>query len=220
MVQTLTLVLFRKGRLTIGKSIECRSFINIYFIRNQTMKKIIAIFLASMSLVGCTLDTYFNEHSYQSQNYININSSTMLGAFTYEPAKYGRVKENQIENTALGSIYLDRNLNEIVKQITATELKLTGIQVGTGKLKLFGNIKQFKIDDLGYSADSHYIINYKIMKNNDVVWDKDYVPGTFTVSKFTLTEQKIKEYIFRVIGAGYEKFINDNGVKRIFEENK
>lgn len=172
-------------------------------------------------LVDCvTLDSSFEKHQYQSQNYIRINSAATLGEFAYEPATQGLVKPNQIQNTAIGNIYFDRPITEIAKQINAAELELTGITVGTGSLKILGNIKQFTITDLGFTNTSQYTINYKIMRNNAVIWDKDYTPQPLTLSKFDNAPYRFRTYIFRIIGSGYEKFINDNGVKQILETNK
>ena len=109
----------------------------------------------------------------------------------------------------------------MVKNFTAKELSITGIKVGTGKLTLLGNVKQLKIDDLGYSVDFSYIINYKILKNGSIVWNKDYSPNSVTVSKFDGNpRQIITTQTYRLIASGYEKFINDNGVKALLETNK
>ncbi|MDY5848666.1 integron protein cassette protein [Actinobacillus porcinus] len=187
------------------------------------MKKVLLIAITVVGLVGCsgTLNISNQLHSYQSQNYTKVDSSILLGDFTYEPAQQGRLKESQLENTAVGTIYLDRSVAEIVKQITAKELQLTGINIGTGNLKLLGNVKQFKMDDLGYSVDFIYTINYKLIKNNSVLWDRDYSPKRVTVSKFESHPQMmITNQIYRMIGAGYDKFINDTGVKQLLETNK
>lgn len=189
------------------------------------MKKLISIFSLTsvLFITGCssTITTTQTENSYKSQNYTKVDSTVVLGEFTYEPAKLGKVKESQPENTAMGSIYFDQSISEMVKNFTAKELSITGIKVGTGKLTLLGNVKQLKIDDLGYSVDFSYIINYKILKNGSIVWNKDYSPNSVTVSKFDGNpRQIITTQTYRLIASGYEKFINDNGVKALLETNK
>lgn len=189
------------------------------------MKKLISILsLATILLItGCssTVNTMSMEGYYRSQNFTQITSSVQLGEFTYAPAKTGKVKESQPENTAIVSIYFDRSVAEMVKHFTAQELELTGIKVGSGNLTLLGNVKQLKIDDLGYSIDYSYTINYKILKNGLTVWDKDYSPAKVTVSKFDSNPDRTRiTQIYRMIAAGYEQFISDNGVKALFEANK
>ncbi|OOF67018.1 integron protein cassette protein [Rodentibacter sp. Ppn85] len=189
------------------------------------MKKFISILLLTVVLIltGCsaTVNRTSSENSYQSQNYTKINSSILLGEFTYEPAKIGKVRESQPENTAVDTIYFDRSIAEIVKHFTAKELMLTDVKIGTGHLTLLGNVKELKIDDLGYSVDFSYTINYKILKNGSTAWDRDYSPTKVTVSKFDSNPMNtITNQVYRMIAAGYEKFINDNGVKTLLETNK
>jgi len=84
-----------------------------------------------------------------------------------------------------------------------------------------GNVKKLKIDDLGYSVDFSYTINYKLLKNGEIVWDKDYSPTIVTVSKFESSPREmITSQTYRLIASGYEKFINDNGVKTLLENNR
>lgn len=189
------------------------------------MKKLIAIlsFTALLTLTGCsaTIDMSSDENNYRSQNYTKVDSSVLLGEFTYEPARLGKLKESQPENTAVGTFYFDRTIADMVKHFTAKELELTGIKIGTGPLTLLGNVKQLKIDDLGYSVDFSYTINYKILKNGLTVWDKDYSPTKTTVSKFDSNPRNtITTQVYRMIAGGYDKFINDSGVKKLFEANK
>ena len=136
-------------------------------------------------------------------------------------AKLGKVRESQPENTAMGTIYFDQSIGEMVKHFTAKELSMTGIKVGIGKLTILGNVKKLKIDDLGYSVDFSYTINYKLLKNGEIVWDKDYSPTIVTVSKFESSPREmITSQTYRLIASGYEKFINDNGVKTLLENNR
>lgn len=189
------------------------------------MKKFISILSLSIILfiTGCsaTVNTTQREDVYKSQNYTKIDSSIILGEFSYEPAKLGKVRESQPENTAMGTIYFNQSIGEMVKHFTAKELSMTGIKVGIGKLTILGNVKKLKIDDLGYSVDFSYTINYKLLKNGEIVWDKDYSPTIVTVSKFESSPREmITSQTYRLIASGYEKFINDNGVKTLLENNR
>ena len=42
---------------------------------------------------------------YTASNYIRYTGEAAIGDFSYVPAGNGRVRANQIQNTALGSIY-------------------------------------------------------------------------------------------------------------------
>ncbi|WP_018651635.1 hypothetical protein [Actinobacillus capsulatus] len=180
------------------------------------MKKFLII-ATLLLLTGCSATINTAQLPYQAQNYNKVNASVVLGDFTYLPAEQGRLKESEIENTAVGTLYLERSIADIAKQVTAKELVQSGVTLGQGNIKILGKVKELKMDDLGYSIDYSYIINYQILKNNMPVWSEDYRPNKVTTSKFTVTIHEIIAQIYRMMGAGYEKFITDENVKRILE---
>ncbi len=131
-----------------------------------------------------------------------------------------KVSSNQIENTALGSVMLEGDIAELVQRATILELERNGVNLGNGKITILGRIKEFKVDDLGYSADWSYIINYQLVEvaTGGILLDKDYSATPKRVSKFTLTLQKLIDDVNAMIYSGYEKFINDYDVRKILIE--
>lgn len=185
------------------------------------MKKKLSVILMALALTGCsaTLPTTYSG-TYQPRNYTILEGSVLLGNFTYLPAKQGRLRDSQVENTAIGTIYLDKSVAELAKEITAAELKHSGLTVGKGDVTILGDVKELKLDDLGYSVDFSYTINYKIAKNNNIIFSKDYSPNTVTVSKFDGGRVSAVQNIYKLMGAGYDQFTTDPEVKRILEQNK
>lgn len=183
------------------------------------MRKMLSVILATLVLAGCsaTLPTQYSG-VYQPRNYTLLDGSVLLGDFTYVPAKQGRLKDSQIENTAIGTLYLDKSIGDLAKEITAKELKHSGVTVGKGDITILGDVKELKLDDLGYSVDFSYTINYKMSKNGSIIFSKDYSPNTVTVSKFDGGRSSAVQNIYKLMGAGYDKFITDPEAKRILEQ--
>lgn len=185
------------------------------------MKKMLSVILATLFLSGCsaTLPTAYSG-IYQPRNYTLLEGNVLLGNFTYLPAQQGRLKDSQVENTAIGTLYLDKSIGDLAKEITAAELKHSGVTVGKGNIAILGDVKKLKLDDLGYSVDFSYTINYKITKNNSIIFSKDYSPSTITVSKFDGGRAFAVQNIYKLMGSGYDQFITDPEAKRILEQNK
>jgi hypothetical protein len=124
------------------------------------MKKIFIVVLPMLLTLGCA----------PTPMCINYPPSSMLIAkgnvdvcdFTYQPAIQGKVKPNQIRNTALGSIYIDKNIDQLLREATFKELRFVGVTPQSEKFCLQGSIIEFLIDDLGYSVDWTLQIEYRV----------------------------------------------------------
>jgi hypothetical protein len=53
-----------------------------------------------------------------------------VGTFRYVPSENNKVLPNQVENTAVGSILLDKDMNEYVKHAFALEMDRSGFLSG------------------------------------------------------------------------------------------
>ncbi|MDG6882165.1 Uncharacterised protein [Phocoenobacter uteri] len=177
------------------------------------MKKWI-VYLSIFFTVGCArLPVASYTPQYEGIT-TKINGQANIGVFSYIPFEQGRVRSNQIENTAVGNIYLEGNIAELVQRGTFIELERSGVEFGKGNLTIVGKIKKFKADDLGFNVDWNYTINYKIIDQNSTIkLDKDYMADPLRVSKFTITLQSIINDVNKLIYSGYKKFIDDPDVK-------
>lgn len=181
------------------------------------MKKLLSIIFMSILLTGCSVTIDSNQYS--PQNYVKVDGEIQLGNFSYLPAELGYVKVNQIENTALGSFMMNEPIVDLVKRATALELRHSGVVLGGNKKTLEVKIKKFKIDDLGYSVDWLYTVNYKIIdnKSNLSLLDKEYV-STVRTSKFVTSLAEVSNKLNKVVASNFDKFINDYDARRALEK--
>ena len=187
------------------------------------MKKfavVLALLCVASSLVGCagTLPT----NSYIPQNIVRVDGRTDVGNFTYRPFLDKKVgKENQIQNTAIGSIYTASSVAEYVKRGTALELEKSGVSIDAGApISVEGNIIKFMADDLGYSVDWTYIVQYVIRNKIDgsVLFDKTFKPTVKKTGKFGLPLD-YANVIAECVLSGYDLFIREKQVQEVFKAN-
>lgn len=180
------------------------------------MKKLFLIVAMSSVLSACSATLPVS--SYVPQNYTRFEGSASIGEFTYQPYLQGKVKSNQMQSTAIGNIYVSSNISDLVQRGTALELEKTGIKLGASNVKLNGVVKEFKMDDLGYSVDWTYIINYTLVntKTSATLLNKDYVADPKKTGKFGLPIDYANAANDMIL-SGYNKFITDPDVRKILE---
>lgn len=102
---------------------------------------------------------------------MSANGSVIVTPFSYLPAVTGKVKANQIQNTAIGNLYFDQNIDVMIHDAVFKELRFVGIKVDGSDRKLTGEIQEFLIDDLGYSVDWTLIVKYRVVTDSGVVYE-------------------------------------------------
>lgn len=70
------------------------------------------------------------------------------------------VATNQIRNTAMGAVMIDRDVSKFIRDAVFSELRVVGIKTNDSSKVLSGEIEEFLIDDLGYSIDWTLRIKY------------------------------------------------------------
>ena len=161
--------------------------------------------------------------SYTPQNYIRTSGNVDIGNFTYVPFLNGKKvkKPNQIENTAAGSIFISTDVANFVKRVTALELEKSGVALDTSApLRLDANILEFKADDLGYSVDWSYKIQYKLINKSteSVCYDKIFTPPVRKSGKFGDADT-FSTVVSETVLSGYDLFIRDYDVQRLLQES-
>jgi len=147
------------------------------------MKSIAAAAFAALGLVvsGCAESIPIE---YTPSSTLTAAGAVKVGDFAYEPTLKGKMKPNQIHNTAMGTVLLDKNVDVFYRNAVFTELRFVGVKVGTGDKTLTGDIKEFLIDDLGYSVDWTIDVDYRITDSaGAVVYESDKFTKNHT-SKF------------------------------------
>lgn len=103
--------------------------------------------------------------NYAPSSTMTVHGQERVGSFRYLPAEQGKAKANQIRNTAIGNVMLDKNVAEYFKQALFDESRFVGITMGQGA-QVGGTINDFLIDDLGWSVDWTLDVTYDV-KNAD-----------------------------------------------------
>ena len=122
---------------------------------------LLIIIISSLLLGGCAGAPIMLNYAPSSTK--SVEGALKVGDFEYLPAKNNsELKPNQIRNTALGEILLEKNIDEYFKTALFTESRFVGIKVNKSKNVVSGQIKEFLIDDLGYSIDWTLEVNFVV----------------------------------------------------------
>lgn len=126
--------------------------------------------------------------NYQPQSFMKIGSGEAgMGEFRYLPSDEGKVKSNQIKNTALGSIFIATDIANLVRRATALEFERAGITIiDDSGYEIQGDVLFFEADDLGYSVKWNYRVNYRLINTGDggTLIDKVYESKEVKTGKF------------------------------------
>jgi uncharacterized lipoprotein len=98
--------------------------------------------------------------------------SLSVGDFRYLPSETGAAKiqpPDQIRNTAIGSIKIDKPVKVFVRDAVFAELRFVGIKTNDPAKVLTGEIEEFLVDDLGFNVDwtlrIHYVLSDAVSKS-------------------------------------------------------
>jgi hypothetical protein len=101
--------------------------------------------------------------NYAPSSILSNTGSLSVAPFSYapaEPAAPHPVAADQIRNTAMGDVRIDREVRVFVRDAVFAELRFTGIKTDDRTRTLNGQIEEFLMDDLGYSVDWTLRIKY------------------------------------------------------------
>lgn len=220
---------------------EAKNLVDIQAANNKggVMRRLVLILMAVavLGLVGCgkmrtrPVDSYVPESTTRYQH----GAAVSVEKFIYVPASTGAVRGDQVENTAIGNVYLGVNIDYLVRKATKLELEKSGLMVvdgpaitGDGKLQTIegagfsieGDILLFKADDLGFRVNWYYTIRYKILRKNtgETVFSREYSPPMMRTQKQVRHQAILVGYIHKVIANGVALFIQDEDVRKILDE--
>jgi len=171
--------------------------------------------------------------NYTPQNFIRLKGRVSIGRFTYKPSEptpgpcrdleckdtplAPEVEPNQIQNTAIGRIYIATDVASLVQRATALELEKTGFELqDTYPLSVSGDVLEFKAADLGYSVDWTYAIRYRIEKKGSAkpLFERVYRADPRTTGKFGIPSD-LAPSVNELILSAYNKFMNDPETRTI-----
>lgn len=126
------------------------------------MKYIVSAIVFILFFTGCSQKMVLN---YAPSSTMSVKGNIDVGEFSYLPVVTHKVLPNQIRNTALGDVIFEKNIAYYYEKAFFNESRLVGINID-GQNKITGEIKDFLIDDLGYSIDWKLVVDYKVTKED------------------------------------------------------
>lgn len=156
---------------------------------------------------------------YIPQTMIKAEGAAEVGEFQYEPFVNGYVKSNQVQNTAMGSIFLATDVAKLVQRGTAAELEKAGVTIDPqSPIRITGVVKTFKASDIGFSVRWNYTVQYSITRKSDgtVLLKKDYSTPQVTTGKFGKASDYAPSVNEMILG-GVEAFLSDPEALRVLK---
>jgi uncharacterized lipoprotein len=144
--------------------------------------------------------------NYSPSSALTASGSVTVGDFKYLPALSGKVAPNQLRNTAMGDIKINANVNDYFREAVFKEFRFVGIKVDGKDRVITGEIKDYLIDDLGYSVDWTVDVQYTVTdtQTGKVLYTSEKITKDHT-AKFMNAFETINAQIRRNI----EALLND-----------
>ncbi len=132
------------------------------------MKSVLPMVMIGTLLLGGCASTPLTLN-YAPSSTKSVDGELKVGDFEYLPAKNESdpVQPNQIRNTAMGNVIFEKNIDEYFETALFTESRFVGINVKNSNTIVSGQIREFLIDDLGYSIDWVLDVDYLVKREGD-----------------------------------------------------
>ena len=175
---------------------------------------LLVLLMVVVNLLGCAgrpIEPFVDTTQYTQ------GRDVALGPFAYSVAKAGNVQKNQIENTGAFPIHLEKNIADLVREVTAIELSKTGLRLDSqADTLIYGDVTRFKINE-GFSTDWSYDITYSIARKStsSKLLSRQYTLSTTT--SLPRSKEALAMCLRNVIAQGYSMFITDPYVRAILD---
>lgn len=176
-----------------------------------SIRRAAALFVLALSLGACSGTIPI---AYTPQTFAKVGTGSVeMGNFAYSAG----VEANQLQNTAAGSIYTSGDIAQFVRRATALELEKSGLTVQDGSAYVVtGDVKEFKLDDLGYSVDWTYRVAYRLAAaDGSAIVDKTYSVGPVRTGKFGQPGDYTPS-VNQMVTSGIEQFMEDLKASGVF----
>lgn len=145
--------------------------------------KAYALVLGTLFLTGCqTAPLALN---YAPSSLVQGKGSVKVTEFKYAPADQNKVSQDQIKNTALGTIHLGQPVADYVEQAFNSEFKYAGYSLDQKQNRVTGSIEEFVADDLGYSVDWTLKMKVALKDSSNNVLSKKEITVKKKLEKFS-----------------------------------
>ncbi|HEY2328311.1 MAG TPA: hypothetical protein VGI63_00675 [Verrucomicrobiae bacterium] len=152
--------------------------------------------------------------NYSPSSTLTAEGSIAVSSFTYSAANGGKIKSNQIRNTAIGNAYFEKDIAKAFEEAVFKELRFVGVRLDSSKIELTGDVEEFLMDDLGYSVDWTLRVKYRVKEKagGAVVYE-----ATKAIKKKTEKFGNLFGIINEIIKMNIEELIKDDKFKNLIK---
>jgi hypothetical protein len=172
---------------------------NSFAMKESSLCGLAALIVITLSGCASTVPVY-----YAPSSVLSASGSVSVVPFTYAPALSGKVKENQIRNTAMGRVLLEQNVDVMFRDAVFKELRFVGVRVDNPNRQLSGEIQEFLIADLGFSIDWTLTVKYRVVASNATTYE-----GTKEIKRRTAKAPSFLGALNGTIKLNIEELIKD-----------
>lgn len=138
-----------------------------------------------------------------------VKGTLEVKKFSYNPSGTN-IKQNQIRNTAAGTCLLTENIDDFFTNAVKRELRQAGLSLKSGAAcHITGELHEFTIDDLGFSATYITKAYYYVKRIDGRVEYESQKEVSFDTSKFVVAD---------VLYANLNKVVSDNIGKMLSDQ--
>jgi hypothetical protein len=193
--------------------------VKIVSLKGMFMFAGIVFFALSLTSCGITYTVTFTyspgsifKGSPGSISKLKGNGPVKVEKFIYVPNAEGKVKANQIQNTAIGSIFTTENVDKFITESVIKQLSFVGYSVDDSSGRIVsGSINEFMRDDLGVSCAWSLSVKYEVEKEG-----KNVYSNTFNAKTSTPKEPEfVQGAVYQIVRECIEKFLKDAHEKNI-----
>lgn len=153
--------------------------------------------------------------NYAPSSTMTVHGHETVGTFRYLPSEQGKAKPNQIRNTAIGNVILDKNVADYFKEALFDESRFVGIKMGQGP-QVSGTINDFLIDDLGWSVDWTLDVTYDVTNPDG----SECYTGDKLLKKHTAKFANAFGTLNEVMKLNIEKLFSDPAFRRCIAQSQ
>jgi uncharacterized lipoprotein len=136
--------------------------------------KPLCFFVISLFIYGCATPPI--ALNYSPSSLLTTSGNINIGNFKYQPFIKKQVEENEIRNTAAGYFKIEMPVATLISNALKLEFKFMGTKLDTKSNKeLTGEIRNFLLDDLGFSVDVTLAVNYIFKVNDKPCFEKEFI---------------------------------------------
>jgi hypothetical protein len=153
--------------------------------------------------------------NYAPSSVMTASGSVAVSDFSYLPAEAKpaspeavAVAPNQIRNTAMGTILIDKEVRVFVRDAVFSELRFVGVKLNDEKRVLKGTIEEFLADDLGYNVDWTLRVKYTV---TDKASGQGLYAGTKNIQRRTSKFSNAFGALNETVKLNVEELLKDPG---------